>query len=798
MIALVLCLGLLQAPAARTDADAPAVQSSPQQAPAASARPPAETAPPVEGKGAPSFSIPRLDELAVIDGRLDEPAWSQAARLGGFSEYQPVDSQPASERTEVLVWYSPKALHVGVIAHDSVPGSVRATVADRDNIANDDWVRVYLDTFNDRRRAFIFGVNPLGVQEDGVQTEGGFSAGMTRGASGGGMYGGNFMSGQVDLSPDYQFDSKGRITDEGYVVEIRIPFKSLRYPAGGPMRWGVNVHRKTQRTGRQDTWTDAKRVASFLAQAGTMEGLHDLQRGVVTELQPFVTGSVDGAKLTDGRFAYAPTDLEAGANLRFGFTNLSLDATVNPDFSQVETDATQVTVNERFALFYPEKRPFFLEGIELFATPNQLVYTRQIADPIAGGKLTGKVGKTGVAFLSAPDDTGDSSAWFNIARLRQDVGKDSLAGLTYTDRTTSVGFNRVVAADARIVFKKLYYVLAQAGGSWTERDGETVSAPMWQAEFDRTARTFGFNYKLTGFGERFETQSGYVPRNNIVEGRASNRLTYYGARGAAVESFSGFLSVNGIWDYAGFGQDGAVEGGASLNLNGVLRGGWSTSLSTSRNFVRFDPDMYAGFEVLQPGGGLAPFAVPESESNWSGTYSLTTPVFQRFNAGISVSYGGTPIYAEASDGRQSRTTASLTVRPAQSMRIEGSLAATRITRERDGTEYAQSTIPRVKLEYQPRRSFFLRLVTEYRFEQRDALYDPVTGWPLFSGGAPISGQESNGLRADVLVSFEPTPGTVAFFGYGTSLAKDPLLYMTPGYTRTTDGFFVKLAYVCRK
>jgi len=133
-----------------------------------------------------------------------------------------------------------------------------------------------------------------------------------------------------------------------------------------------------------------------------------------------------------------------------------------------------------------------------------------------------------------------------------------------------------------------------------------------------------------------------------------------------------------------------------------------------------------------------------------------------------------------------------------SMRIEGSLAATRITRERDGTEYAQSTIPRVKLEYQPRRSFFLRLVTEYRFEQRDALYDPVTGWPLFSGGDPISGQESNGLRADVLVSFEPTPGTVAFFGYGASLAKDPLLYMTPGYTRTTDGFFVKLAYVFRK
>jgi hypothetical protein len=780
MLPFVLCLGILQGP------------GQPPQAPA--------PVPPVvvEGKGSPAFSVPRIEEHAVIDGRLDEPAWSKAARLGGFSEYQPADSRPASERTEVLLWFSPNALHVGIVAYDSVPGSVRATVAERDNISNDDWVRIYLDTFNDRRRAFIFGVNPLGVQEDGVQTEGGFSAGMTRGGGGGGYYGGNFMSGQVDLSPDYQFDSKGRVTGDGYTVEIRIPFKSLRYPGNAAMRWGVNIQRKTQRTGRSDTWTDAKRVASFLAQAGTMEGLHDLQRGVVTELQPFVTGSVDGAKQDDGSYAYGSTDIEPGANLRFGFTNISIDATVNPDFSQVETDATQVTVNERFALFYPEKRPFFLEGIELFATPNQLVYTRQIADPIAGGKVTGKVGKTGVAFLSAPDDTGDSSAWFNIARLRQDVGTDSLAGLTFTDRTASAEFNRVVAADARIVFKKLYYVLGQIGGSWTERDGVTVSSPMWQAEFDRTARRFGFNYKLTGFGEHFETQSGYVPRNDIVEGRASNRLTYYGARGAAVESFSGFLSFNGIWTYADFGRAGPIEGGGTLNLNGQLRGGWAASASFGRSFVDFDPGMYEGYEIVGPADGLVPFPVPEGVSNWTGTYTLTTPVFQAFNGSVSVGYGGTPIYAEASKGTQLRTTASLTVRPAQSVRLEGSLVATYITRERDGSEYAQSTIPRLKVEYQPRRSLFFRVVTEYQFNARDALYDPTTGQPIYVDGAPVAAQETNGLRTDILFSFEPTPGTVIFFGYGASLAKDPYLYQAPGYTRTSDGFFVKLAYVFRR
>jgi len=370
--------------------------------------------------------------------------------------------------------------------------------------------------------------------------------------------------------------------------------------------------------------------------------------------------------------------------------------------------------------------------------------------------------------------------------------------VTYTDRTEADGFNRVVAADARIVFKKLYYVLGQFGGSWTGREGVTRSSPMWQAEFDRTARRFGFNYKLTGFGERFETQSGYVPRSNIVEGRASNRLTHYGPRGAAVESFSGFLSFNGIWNYADFGKAGPVEGGGVLNLNGQFRGAWSASASFGRSFVEFDEDLYDGYEVLQPGDGLEPFVMPESVSNWTSTYSLTTPVFQAFNGSLSVGYGGTPIYAEAAKGRQLRTTASLTVRPAPSVRIEGSVVATRITRERDGSEFAQSTIPRLKIEYQPRRSLFFRLVTEYQFSYRDALYDPVTGWPIYVDGWPVTARETNGLRADILFSFEPTPGTVAFFGYGASLAKDPHLYQTPGYTRTTDGFFVKLAYVFRR
>src|SRR5690606_31448310 len=179
---------------------------------------------------------------------------------------------------------------------------------------------------------------------------------------------GRMFGGGTDLSPDFVFESSGRITAEGYVVEVRIPFKSLRFNAAAEQSWGLNVERNVQRTGFKDTWTDVRRAsASFLAQSGTLAGLQGLERGVVVEAQPFLTASAPGARdAASGSFTRESLEPDAGLNLRVGLTNLTLDATANPDFSQVEADAGQVTVNERFALFFPEKRPFFLEGIELF------------------------------------------------------------------------------------------------------------------------------------------------------------------------------------------------------------------------------------------------------------------------------------------------------------------------------------------------------------------------------------------------------------------------------------------------
>jgi hypothetical protein len=758
---------------------------------AALAQAPAQPAPQpvsVDGKGSPTFTVPRIEEQVVIDGRLDEPAWKAAARLTGFWEYRPTDSRPASERTEVLIWYSPSALHIGVLAFDSEPNSVRATMADRDNISNEDSFRIFLDTFNDRRRAFVFGVNALGVQEDGVQSEGEYGAGHMRG-----------MMDTADLSPDYQFDSKGRLTPEGYTIEIRIPFKSLRYPGGAGMKWGINFLRKVQRMGRTDTWTDAKRVASFLAQSATMEGLHDLHRGVVTEIQPFATASANGELDRNNSFSRESIDPSAGVNVRLGFTNVSLDATVNPDFSQVESDASQVTANERFALYYEEKRPFFLEGIELFSTPNKLVYTRRIADPILGGKVTGKIGKMGIALLSAVDDEGDSNTLVNIARVRRDIGTDSVAGITYTDRTADGAFNRVLAADARIVFKKLYFVLGQVGGSWTQTDGgPTLSSPLFHAEYDRTGHYWGFNYKLSGYGENFHAQSGYVPRNNVVQLSASNRLTWYGKRGAALETFTAFFGPERIWNYGDFGKEGAIEGEDGTNLSAQLRGGWTLSSRIAREFAKFESSSFSTMSVVNSDGSLSTYVPLDEVAGWMTNLSLTSPAFQRMNGSFSIERGGVAIYDEGSKGTNTEASVSLNLRPTASIRVANSLSVARITRDSDGEEFARTVIPRVKLEYQPRRSLFFRMITEYEFENVAALRDPILGRLVMVGGALSDVERVRDLRMDWLVSFEPTPGTVAFFGYGSSLERNRDRYHTSSFKKTSDGFFVKLAYMFRK
>ena len=739
----------------------------------------------VEGKGSPTADIPRIESAEVrVDGTLDEPVWRQATRLTGFWQYQPVDGRPAEEATEVLVWYAPDAIYFGVIAHDKVPAAIRATVADRDKIDNDDYVVIDIDTFHDRRRAFFFGVNPLGVQSDGVRSEG---AGQVS----------SLVPGSTDVNPDFTWESKGRVTGQGYQVEIRIPFKSLRYPAGQRQTWGLNVTRVVKRTGYTDTWTDVRRAnASFLGQEGAIGGLHDLKRGVAVDAQPFVTATADGARDdVTGRFDRQSVNPDAGLNLRLGFTSYALDATLNPDFSQVESDQGQVTLNQRFALFFPEKRPFFLEGIELFGSPQTLVYTRRIVDPKAGAKLTGKFGQLGVAHLTAVDQTDAGDAWFNITRLRRDFGRNSIAGVTFTNRDQGDSHNRVLAGDFRYVWS-LYYTQFQYGASFTSDAAGSRTAPIWQAEYDRTGRSWGFNYLLKGLGRGFDDQAGFVNslRSGVAYGHAFNRLTHYGARGALLENLTVFFGPERTWLYDHFGFTPGLEGDEQFDATFQLRGGWALNGHVERDFVTFEDSTYAGYTV---GSATGPVYRPANDFSGGVWHAqVTTPTWRQLQAVVQYQRGRAAIFQEGTTGRGWQLTGTVDLRPVSTIRMELTGTVFRLYRL-DGSEFARSTIPRLKIEYQPKRELFFRAIGEYRSDRMAALADPATGAPLFVGGAAQPLSEFNGLRVDLLASFEPTPGTVAFLGYGSSLETDSEFNWSR-LQRRNDGFFVKLAYQIRR
>jgi hypothetical protein len=748
----------------------------------------------VTGTGSPRFTIPRVEQDVVVDGNLDDPGWARAVRLTGFSQYEPVDGRQADQATDVLVAFTPRALIFGIIAHVRPGTRVNATLSKRDNILNDDRVVIYLDTFNDRRRAFMFGVNPLGVQLDGVRQEGAGAPGQ--------MFGHG-----DDYSPDYRFESAGRVTDSAYVVEVSIPFKSLRFPASGVQRWGINISRFTPSANTQDTWVDThKAAASFLAQAGTMQGIDKVERGIVTEWQPFVTASLDGARdAATNAFARGDPKADAGANFRVGFPALSLDATVNPDFSQVEADVGLVTVNERFALFIPEKRPFFLEGIELFGTPNQLVYTRSIVSPIAGAKITGKLGPFSVAHLTALDDRPGRDALFNVSRLRTDLGGNSTAGFTFTDRRAGSEANTVLAADSRLVFAKYYYFESQLGESFTKRPGATGStggmrsAPLYSAVLDRTGHTWGFHYSLSGIDPDFESDAGFVPRTNIVNLGFFNRLAYYATNERALfQSFWIFAGPQRIWRYADFPSSAAYEGEENARTMINLLGGWRVNTATARRFYSIDPSSYAGLQVPTNALNFVPYTpTGKLKKLWMDSIGVSTPVLRTINASVAFRAGKVPIFAEGTEGRERRLDLSLGYRPSASVRVEGLAAFSRITRAFDGTEFARTLIPRLKLEYQPSRSLFFRMVSELRDQRTAALQAAGSSTILYLNGTPSAPTRTRSLRTDWLISYEPTPGTVAYFGYGSTLER-PDVVQGDAFRRAQDGFFVKLAYQFRR
>jgi hypothetical protein len=743
-------------------------------------------------------SPPRMESPGIdLDGLLLEEVWEQAAVLNGFTQYEPVEGIPSTEATEVRVFYTADAIYFGIRAFDSEPDRILARLGERDrSVFGDDWIRIILDTFDDQRQGYVFYVNPLGIQTDGLWIEG-----IRRRE-------GSPSSVSIDFSPDFIWDSDGRVTDSGWEAEIRVPYLSLRFPEEPIQNWGINVSREVKRRGFKQSWAPlTQNISSTLAQSGRLVGLRDLQPKRLVEVNPVATGKRLGDD-ESGEFARHDFEGEVGLNARIGITQiLVLDATVNPDFSQVEADATRITVNERFALFFPEKRPFFLEGSEVFRTPQQLVYTRRIVDPLWGTKLTGKVGAFNMGYLGAMDESpsslfdGEGEALVNLLRVRRDVGLGSTMGLLYTDRTLTVGgdFNRVLAGDARLVFMDRYTFTTQWAGSWSQNDGnQQFFKPSIFGSMARSGRAFSWDFTFHDIHPDFQADAGYLPRIGEAVAIGNLSFTRHGPVGAVMERAAlgfrgeGYFHHDQFWD-----GERPYEAEVQLLPSFSFRGGRSVSFILRNGYYEFPVSAYSDHQVLGPGGEALPFSVPGPLSNLKAVAMVPRlRINNSVNLNGRVYFRELPIYVEASRGVEFLVAPQLTLRPTTSLSLALDQTFSRLWRRKDDSLFSTAVVSRITSLYQFTKALSARLMVQYNLEERTALEDPLTGYPLMVDGVVVGAEEGGMVQGQFLLQYQPSPGTIFYVGY-TRLMEGDYSFGLDQKDPIQDGLFVKLSYLFR-
>lgn len=513
--------------------------------------------------------VPRVDTPFQVDGVLDDAGWKAALVLELPYEIDPGENVPARARTEVLVVYDAAALRVAFRAHDPNPAAIRAHLTDRDGAFRDDFVGFFIDPFNDERRAFELFVNPLGVQMDGSRNDVGEGGDQSE-----------------DMSWDAIWFSAARLTPYGYEVEIAVPFSSLRFPRDArEQTWTfspIRIYPRSVRHQFASTPIDRNRDC-FLCQAPKITGLAGMDAGLNLELIPTLT-----ARHEAERDPFPEADLEGnrlagdlGLSARYGVTpNLSLNAALNPDFSQVEADVAQLAVNTRFALYYPEKRPFFMEGADFFTTPFKVVYTRTVLEPAWGIKMSGKegahalgaaVGRDDETYLLFPsnqesdDTTLRQPNTVGTLRYRADVGRSSTVGVLATDREGSDYHNRVVGADAYWRITPSDTIRLQALRSDT-RYPEQVALDFAQPSgaFAGAAATLRYvrntrNLALWGvvedLGRDFRADGGFIPRVDTRRLEAGGERVFWGGEGARVNRAIAGASGTIVHDHDGARTD---------------------------------------------------------------------------------------------------------------------------------------------------------------------------------------------------------------------------------------------------
>lgn len=564
------------------------------------------------------ITIPKASKEPLIDGKVDEDGWRSAAVFRDFYQTGPGYNTEPSKPTEAYMMYDEKNLYVAFKCWDE-RDKVRATVAKRDNVFGEDNVRMWLDTYDDRRRAYVLGFNPLGIQQDGIYTEG-------RGA---------------DFSVDIVMESKGVIEDWGWSVEIKIPFKSLRYAAGKGKSWGFNAARNIDRFNDEfDQWLpDDRDVSGFLIKHGKITGLDQIKYEKTLEVVPSITVSETGLRkrtipnagfeqfgvfdpifnpigLRDpGKFINEPVKKDIGVNLKYTFSpNVTLDAAVNPDYAEIEADAPVVAANQRFPIFFAEKRPFFLEGKDIFESPLQPFYSRTIVDPDIAVKLSGKSGKNTFGFLAASDNSPGhnfrqedldelkmcqegraydiannvthprtcspieslvgKNANFGVLRLKRDFGSENNVGFFATARTFPRNRNFLGGFDGKFKLNPKTVMTFQALETYSKKrfydpvtnqvDYRVGNGFGYYWSLDYTADTHGWYVEALGRTKDYRADSGFTRRVDSNTIFFANRVSTKSRPKANLIRADWRQFAHYLFDWKGRGQDSLL--GTSVNL----------------------------------------------------------------------------------------------------------------------------------------------------------------------------------------------------------------------------------------
>jgi hypothetical protein len=716
----------------------------------------------------PALAVARAPGRITIDGVLEDAGWVGAARAGNFTETAPRERARPEVETEAWVTYDSEHLYVAIVARDE-PGSIRSSLTDRDAIFQDDFAGIMLDTYGDASWAYYLLANPRGIQGD--------------------------LRFSVSQGEDSRFDiiykSAGRITPDGYVVEMAIPFASLRFPDRPVQTWRATFWRNRPRSSHQElTWAATRRGDPCdLCQYGTLTGIEGIRPGGALELIPAAVATQSGALRDEddpaSGFRNGKVDGDLGLTARYSFkSGLTAEATLNPDFSQVESDASQVDVNTTFALSFPERRPFFQEGGDVFGTNLSLVYTRSINDPLAAVKLVQRTGRSSLGYLGARDDNSPillpleersftargGKSVSNIVRGRRSFGRNSYVGAILTDRRLSGGGGGSVAGvDGIIAFSEMYQLEFQLVGSQTREpddpsltagvdsltfdrgrrtarfDGERFGGYAQYTSFERSARTWSFDFDYYASSPTFRAENGFETRNNSRRVTMSQSLDFY-PRESFIERVSPQLFVSRNWNFEGVRKGQELE----LGIEAQLRGQTEFAFEYTTGDERFRGILFEGLDVVD--------------------VSLETAFSEYLSLELGVEHGqtiarnvATPVLGTGTD-----VEASATIRPMSWIALAPAFEYSSLSAE--GQHVFSGYILRNRADLQFTRELFLRLVVEFDSFDRALSIEP-------------------------LLTYRVNPFTLIYAGSSRGYQE----YDGPaGWTRTETQYFAKVQYLLRK